>query len=176
MAQAMTQDINQLKQNYYEISELFDLAESLADTIDRAHVSDPEEQLKLVEPLIEQISDSADLLTEEYIGLAEGSVKKNKTTQKRIEGAMRKIFTAIDTYGKKVGRATGEAIEDIKNVADPIVRKIKRQMETVIGHFLNMIDLSLDMVMHKNDVEELKRRHTQIAALLHAANQGPALQ
>jgi hypothetical protein len=172
MNYAMAQDIKQLEQNYYDISELYDLAESLADTVDRAHVSKPEDQLALIEPLIEQISDSAEVLTEEYVGIAEGSVKANKTTQKRIQGAMRKIYSAIDAYGQKIGREAGEAINEIRNVADPIVRKIKRQMEIVIGHFMALIDLSLNMIMHHHDVEELKRRHSQIAAMIHAANQG----
>ncbi len=162
----------QLEHNYYDISQLYDMAEELAETIDRAHVADPKAQLALMEPLIEQVSESAEVLEEEYLTLAGGNVRHKAKVKSKVESALRKIFTAIDAYGQAVGREAGEAIDNIKNVADPIVRKMKRHMETIIGHFLALIDLSLDMVMHKNDIEELKRRHSQIAAMLHAASQG----
>jgi hypothetical protein len=53
-----------------------------------------------------------------------------------------------------------------------IVRKVKRQLEVVITHFVDFITLSLDRIMQKHDVEELKHRHASIALMLHQQAQG----
>lgn len=166
-AQPQTQE--ELEQKYYEITELYDLAEELADTVESEFVANPEEQLQLVEPLIEQVGEAADVLTEEYISLAEG--KKLRASKNRIEGALRRIYVAIDTYHKKAMDTAQQAGASFMNIADPIVKKIKRQMEAIIGNFMELIDLSLDRIMQKSEIEDLKRRQERIAMMLHQLGQ-----
>jgi hypothetical protein len=52
------------------------------------------------------------------------------------------------------------------NIADPVVDKLQKHMEKIIVIFLNLLDLSLERIMHKNQIEELKRNEIQVAQRL----------
>ncbi|MAR56624.1 MAG: hypothetical protein CMM93_05520 [Rickettsiales bacterium] len=158
----------ELEQNYYEITELYDLAEELVDTVELSE--QPEAQLALVEPLINDVEEAADILSEEYIVIAEQQGKS--VNKKRIEGALRKLYTALDAYNKKVTAHVGDAVEGFRNAADPIVKKILRQLESVVAAFIDFVDLSLSRIMSVSHAEELKRRQEKIAMMLHQIGQG----
>ena len=156
------QDIHVLEQKFGDIAELYALNEQLMDTVENA--VDPEAQLELLEPLIEAIGESTDVLTDEYISLCEGKPAHKQTAKNRIEGALRKVYAAAHAVEKRT-TAT-------KNAALVVVKKIKRQLELVVSHFVDFVTLSLDRVMQKNDVEELRQRHANIALMLHSMGQG----
>lgn len=160
----------QLRKDYDALMELYDYADDLAATVDSAFVADQEAQLDVVGDLIEQLGESADVLTEEFIGIAEGK-RRPKTAKSRVEKALRKIYMAIDAYYSRVGYGVKGAIRTVRNIADPIVDKIKKQLEQVIVIFLNFVQLSLERIMHKFEIEEMKRRHDRVAFLLHQAQQ-----
>lgn len=170
MALAAEKSMSELEQKYNEVAELFSIAEELASTVDNTFIRDPKSQMNLVEPLINTIAESADILTEEYIALLEGS--KQPSSKTRIESAMRKIYVAMHEYSARAGRVTQNAVGNIRNLADPIVEKLKRQMETIVANFMEFVKLSLDRVMQKHDIEELKERHERIALMLHAQTLG----
>lgn len=154
--------MSELEQKYHEITELFALSDELLETA-RAAIN-PEQQLDMVEPLIEVIGESTDVLTDEYIALIEGNAARKKAAKSKIEGALRKIYGAMRDFSL---RAT-----DTKNAAHAVVKKIKHQLETVIANFMEFVSLSLDRIMQKSDVEELKQRHAHIALMLHQLGQG----
>lgn len=154
-----------LKSRYDEITSMYDLAEELVSSVESEFVSNPDAQLMLVEPLVEQVGDSADQLSEEFINVAEG--KGNRT---KIEGALRKLYLALEDYKKRLG-VENAPVQKLVNIADPIVDKIKRQAEKIITVFLEFIDLSLDRIMHKAEVEELKKREEKVASMLHQISQ-----
>lgn len=161
MAAAMKQ-MSQWEQKYYDVTELFALSDDLLATVETA--VDPEAQLNLVAPLVEIIGESADLLTDEYIALCEGKKERKQMAKSRIEGALRKVYGALSEFSTQA--------RDAKNAAHAVVKKIKRQLEQVIVNFLEFVALSLDRMMQKQDVEELKQRHASIALMLHTAAQG----
>jgi len=72
--------MEEFETKYHEITKLYDYAEELVNTVESELVSNPEMQLEIVEPLINEISDAADVLTQEFILIAES--KKNKTAVK----------------------------------------------------------------------------------------------
>lgn len=146
---------------YYDISELYVLNEELLATVEAAE--NPEAQFALIEPLAEIIGDSANLLTEEYINLCAGNPNTKRTSKSRIEGALRKVYGALNTFESRV--------RDKKNAALAVVKKIKRQLEEVVSHFMDFVLLSLDRVMQKQDMEALKIRHANIALMLHQMGQ-----
>lgn len=170
MALALEKSMTELEQKYNEVAELYSVAEAFASTVDNTFIRDHKAQMNLVEPLIDTIAESADILTEEYIALLEGTKKPASKT--RIEGAMRKIYVAMNEYSVRVSRVTQNAVGNIRNLADPIVEKLKRQMETIVANFMEFVKLSLDRVMQKQDIEELKERHERIAMMLHAQTIG----
>ncbi len=170
MSNLAEKNISELEQKYNDVTELFSIAEEFASTVDNTFIRDHAAQMKLVEPLIDAIAESADILTEEYIAVIEGQKKPSGKT--RIESAMRKIYVAIHEYNARAARTTQNAVGNIRNLADPIVEKLKRQMETIVANFMEFVKLSLDRVMQKHDIEELKERHERIAIMLHAQTIG----
>lgn len=162
MAAAALKQMNVWEQKYHDISELFLLNEELMATVPAS--ADPEMQLALIEPLIETIGESADILADEYIGLCEGDSKRKATAKTRVEGTLRKIYVAMQQFS--------EQTKGTRNAAHAILVRIKRQLEHVVSHFMDFMTLSLDRIMQKNDVEELKQRHANIALMLHQLGQG----
>lgn len=161
MAAAALKQMNIWEQKYHDITELFRLTDELLETVPNA--ADPQTQLALLEPLIEAIGESTELLTEEYIALCDNP-KVKATAKTRVEGALRKVYVAINDFTARA--------RDAKNAAHAVIKKLKRQLEHVVSHFMDFMVLSLDRIMQKNDVEELKERHANIALMLHQLGQG----
>jgi len=149
------------EQKHDDIVELYALNDELIVTVEQA--ADPEAQLALVEPLIEAIGESADVLSEEYIGYCGGA--GGKAAKSKIEGSLRKVYAAIHAFQQKT--------RDTKNAAQQTVKKIKRQLEQVIANLVEFVTLSLDRVMQKQDIEELNAHHASIALMLQSAKSGP---
>lgn len=152
---------DEMKEQYDEIAALYDLAEELAATVESKFVKSPKEQLALVEPLINDVADSTDVLTEEYISIMEEPARK-KPARARIEKALRKIFTALDTYRARVYEAGQETAGALANIADAVAVKIQKQTEKIMIIFMQMIDISLERIMRKHELDEFRRRHEQI--------------
>lgn len=145
------------EQKHDDIIELYFLNEELMNTVEQA--ADPEAQMALVEPLIEAIGDSADILSEEYVGLCQGATPSRPASKSRVEGALRKVYSAINDFQKRT--------RDAKNAAQLIVKKMKRQLQQVIANFVEFVTVSLDRIMQKQDIEELNAHHASIALMLH---------
>lgn len=158
----MDKKMNEWENKHRDIVELYNLADELLETVEAS--ADPEAQLDLIAPLIEALGDSSDILSDEYIGLCEGKPARKQAAKSKIEGALRRVYVAMHEF-------SGHA-RDAKNAAHGVVRKIKRQLEQVIANFVEFITLSLDRIMQKNDVEELKKRQASIALMLHQMGQG----
>jgi len=155
------------EQKYYEVMDLYALADELVGTVESNLVTNPEAQFALIEPLVEAIGTSTDILTEEFITLCDGKANRKTIAKKKIEDALRQVYVAISEYSAK----SAEVMHGVSNIADPIVKKVKRQLEVVIAAFIDFVSLSLDRVMQKHDVEELKIRQEKIAIMLHSAAQ-----
>lgn len=164
MAAAALKQMNVWEEKYYDITELYLLSDELIATV--AASQNPEEQLALIQPLVETIGESADVLTDEYIALCEGNPQRKASARGRVEGALRKIYASMQDFSKRAG--------DAKNAAHAIVKKVKRQLEHVVSSFMEFMTLSLDRIMQKNDVDELKERHAHIALMLHSIAQSGA--
>lgn len=160
----------ELEQHYYEMTELYDLAEALVETVESEFIDNPEQQLAIVEPLIDEIGESTDILTEEFMKIVEG--KKPRKSNPKMEGALRRIYTAIDAYHKRVDASLQGAKTGFRNIADPIVKKIVRQMEAVVAALIDFVELSLDRIMHHSYAEELRKRQEKIAMMLHNLGHG----
>ncbi len=155
MASAMKQ-MQVWEQKYYDITELYALAEELLATVPTA--ADPEAQLQLVDALIETIGESADVLSDEYIALCEGVAQQKQKSKTKVEGALRRIYVAMHDVTTRA--------RDTKNAALMVIKKIKRQLEMVVSHFVDFLTLSLDRIMQKQDVDEIRARHANIALML----------
>lgn len=158
----------ELEAKYNDITSLYDFAEELVSTVESQFVANPEEQLAIVEPLINDIGDAADLLSEEFIMVAETTRGRvNKASKPRIESALRKIYVAINEYQARVNRVSKNAAGSLKNIADPIVAKIQRKVEQIVVAFLEFVQISLYSIMNKAEVEALRVRDTRVAMMMH---------
>ena len=59
--------MEELEVKYNEVTSLYDYAEELVATVESQFVQDPNGQLDIVEPLINEIGDATDVLAEEFI-------------------------------------------------------------------------------------------------------------
>jgi hypothetical protein len=161
---SMSEDNAELEQQYNEIVALYDQAQELADTVQFSF--DPDGHFAIIEPVIDQVEESADILTEEFITVLQDpkQVKKSRT---RIEKALRGIFTALHEYQRTMTQRGGQMTEALVHITDSIAHKIKLQTEKIIGIIMAFVDISLDRIMQKAEVEELRRRDERIAAMMH---------
>ena len=160
-AAAALKQMNVWEEKYHDITELFLLSDELLETVPQA--KDPEAQLALVEALVETLGESADVLADEYIALCEGNPARKTLAKGRVESALRKVYVAMHDFHARA--------RDAKNAAMAVVKKIQRQLEHVVAHFMDFMVLSLDRIMQKSDVEELKQRQANIALMLHQLSQ-----
>lgn len=164
-----TYSMEEFEGMYHDITKLYDYAEELVATVESELVQNPSEQLDIVEPLIADIGDATDALSEQFLLIAEGN--KNKTSSKAskavIEGSMRKIFAALNDYQARVKDVSKKAHGAIMNIADPIVAKIQRQVEQVVVIFLEFIQISLQSIMGKAELDSLKARDARVALMMH---------
>lgn len=163
-------DMAEIEENYYEITGLYDLAEELVDSVESEFCHDPELQLQIVEPLIDEIGESADILCEEYIAIMEN--RKPRKSNSRIESALRRIYTAIDAYHQRVDQSVQGMKAGFRNIADPAVKKLTRLMESIVAILIDYVQLSLDRIMTNQYADELRKRQEKIAMMLHSIGQG----
>jgi len=168
--QAAAMNMNQLEEHYYEIVDLFDLAEELIATVESDFCKNQEEQRAVVEPLIEELEASAEILTEEYMYIVENNVARKPNG--KVEGALRRIYTAIDAYHKRAEKAANEAVTGFRNLADPIVKKLVRQLEVVVASLVDFVELSIERIMTNHYAEKLRMHHEKISQMLHGIAQG----
>ncbi len=165
----MTDKMEEYRQQYDELMKLYDYADELVMTIESDFVDSAQAQLSLVEPLISQLEESTEVLTEEFIHFADG--KDQKASRGRIEKALRKVYTSIDDYTLKLHGSLKKKARGVQNIADAIILRIKEKMEEVIVIFLHFTQLSLDRVMHKHELEEIKRNQQHVFFQLHNLSQ-----
>lgn len=158
-----------LEQRYHSITTLYDLAADLLSTVETAGVN-PETQIAIVEPLLVEVSEATDALTEEYVNIVRLGEKKTKH-KVRVETSLRRIYLALDDYTRRVQQHAHTGMTVIHNVADSIVAKIKRHVEQVVAIFMEIIDISLHLIMSKTELEQLKQHQTHINFMLHRMSQ-----
>lgn len=161
--------MDELEVSYHQIEALYELISELVDTVEDGEQLQPDTQLALVGPLIDEITDATDALTEEFLLLAKANrIHTSHTASKsRIEGAMRRIYVSFDQYAKDSSRVAGRIGAKMKAKTDHIIAAIGEQIEQVIGIFLDFMRLSLAPIMGKTRKNDLVARNTHIAFQLH---------
>ncbi len=160
--------LDEMEVKYNAITVLYELSEELLATVESPFVTDANAQMDIVEPLISEIADAADVLAEEFIHVAESrSDNPIKVNKARVENAMRKVFNALNDYQLRVKAGSKKASSALKNIADPIVAKIERQIEEVVVIFMEFVQLTLAAIMHKQQLEAIRVRDPRIALMMH---------
>ncbi len=153
------------KAGYNDITSLCDTAEELLSTVENSAIADPQAQLDLIEPLINEIADASDVLAEEFLLAAESKKNRgaNKFSKKRIEAALRRIIVTMNEYHESAKSITKSAV----TLTTPVIKKIQQQLDKVIGIFLEFCQISLQSIMSKAELDALKLRDSRIALMMH---------
>lgn len=155
------------EEDYQDIVVLYGHADSLASTVESASLKERRAQYKLISPLVEEIELASDTLTEEYMQIAEQGQKPGKSAKTKIEGALRRLFVAIDQYTLRAEEAKATLSEKSLAATGKLVAGLRRQAERITAIFLNFVALSVDRIMHRKEVEEMKKHEAHIATTLH---------
>lgn len=160
---------NDYKGKYQDITALYDHADELVSTVEDSSLKSKQKQLELVELLVNEVSDATDILTEEFILVAESKKPRgtSKFSKKRIEGALRRIFVAVHGYNESTKHFFNDSSGAILNITNKIVEKIQRQIEKVMLIFLELINISLQSIIGKSEMEALRMRNTRVSIMMH---------
>ena len=165
--------MEELEKYYTEIEYLYDLAEHFISTVEAPGVDDAQMQIALVEPLINEVTDATDVLTEEFIAVARGARNQGGHTasKSRIESAIRRIYTAMNDYKKRSKRVYAKTNSRLREATDRIVGAIQEHIEKVVAIFVEFIQLSLQNIMNKAEMDMLYQRQQKLALQMHTLSQ-----
>lgn len=90
----------QHEETYHHILKFYDFAEELIATVEHKETVDPIAQLEFIEPLVKQVEEATDILTQEYRQFVQTGKKPGMFTRKRIEKALAQIHQAIELCKK----------------------------------------------------------------------------
>lgn len=159
--------LEHLEASYEQVVSLYDAADALIASVKAAPQDSQEAQYRLVAPLVEQLESSADILTEEYIHLAENDSGIPCTrSRKVVESTLRKTLTAIDGFFKSAAENPRSELNGVFGSVLPLVQSAKQQLFKVIGAFAELIDLSLGRILNKSDAERLAKQEPKVAEML----------
>lgn len=88
-------EIDKHSGTYEAIIGFYDLAEKLVDSVEHPGVKDPVSQLDFVEPIVKQLEEATDILSEEYRNFVATGKKPGFLAKKKIEKAIRTINIAL---------------------------------------------------------------------------------
>jgi hypothetical protein len=87
--------------------------------------------------------------------------QKGKALKNKIEKSIRKLFMALEKYKENLQEASGETIIALSGLVNPIIAKIQKQAEKIMLIFMQMLEISLDKILRKNEVDEFKRNNAE---------------
>ncbi|MCP5361975.1 MAG: hypothetical protein H6908_04985 [Hyphomicrobiales bacterium] len=89
------------EQAYQSIMKLYDVAENYIDVLEAANTPGVESYIPLVEAFVHQLEETAEVLAEAYIMFAETDRKPPVAQRRKVEGAMRKMQLAFETFKRE---------------------------------------------------------------------------
>lgn len=153
--------------NYRTILSLYDVAQELVNTVEHPEAADLDTHLDMIEPVVECVEESAEVLTTEYAHLTEGTKGAKKIKRKNVESALRKFFAVLDEFKHKSADLKGPSFISITKIVAPVIEKLRAAGEQVVAIFMQVVDVALDQILHKSEIEAVKRRNQVIAAMMH---------
>lgn len=165
----MKNNTAQLKQDYNRLTSLYEEADALLATLASAPQAQQGEYFRAAAPLAVELEAAGDVLTAGFIQCAEGKIKQQK---KGIESALRKAFSALDSYRRDITTASVEVAELLSSH----VERVQEALGKAVAAFAEFVDLAVDRIMQKSDLDALRKREPKIALMLQqlAATNAPA--
>lgn len=161
--------MSDFKAGYDNITALCDYADELLSTVEHDSIADKQNHLDLIEPLINEVADSSDILAEEFLLVAESKKSRSagKFSKKRIESALRRIFVTLNEYNENTKKLAKNIQETTTGILSPIIQKIQGLLDKVVSIFFEFAQISLQSIMNKAELDALKTRDSNIALMMH---------
>lgn len=86
---------------YQDIIKLYDYAEMLVDSAHK-NSKNPEKDLEIIQPLIEQIEETAEILAEAYITSVETGHRPTGGMKEKAENSIKKVYLALNKVKKRL--------------------------------------------------------------------------
>lgn len=167
----ITESLDSLKVSYDDVTALYDAADELIGSINEAPLEEKASQFSLINSLVEQLEESTDVLSEEFVSAIEENKKDpSRSRKKRVELAFRKIYAALDIYRQKADELRATKAKAVIERVQPVIERVKRFVERAVSAFIGIVEISLDHIMHKVDLESLRRNEEKVAHMLHTAS------
>jgi DNA-binding ferritin-like protein len=99
---ALRKEQEQFDEVYDKIVKLYDHAENILRTATHESVGDREAFLAEIEPLVQQIEESANALAEDFSRIIESGEEPTNAMKMRVSSALRKILFSIEEYKNHV--------------------------------------------------------------------------
>jgi len=102
----MSNDLVQIEEDfdavYEKIAGLYDHAESILKTAYHGSVQDHEAFLAEIEPLVEQIEQSANIIADDFSAIIESGEEPSNAVKRRVNSSLRKILLQIENFRSRV--------------------------------------------------------------------------
>lgn len=90
----MDTKLTEQKKTFDDIVKFYDFAEQMIDAVEEE--KDPTEGLKVIEPFVNQIEESTEILVEVYMRFVDTGKKPQSYEKQRAERAIRKLYSALN--------------------------------------------------------------------------------
>ena len=90
------------EETYNAIISFYNLAENLIDSVESQDVTDHVSQLDFIEPIVKQLEESTDILSEEYRNFVETGKKPSFLVKKKIENAIKNLNNSLEICKKNL--------------------------------------------------------------------------
>ena len=91
----MPSDMEKHGKTYTAIMGFYDLAEKLVDSVEHPEIKDPVSQLDFIEPIVKQLEEATDILSEEYRNFVTTGKKPGILAKMKIEKAIKSVNSAL---------------------------------------------------------------------------------
>lgn len=89
------EEVDKHSKTYNAIISFYDLAEKLIESVEHPDIKDPVSQLDFVEPIVKQLEEATDILSEEYRSFVTTGKKPGFLAKKKIEKAIKTVNFAL---------------------------------------------------------------------------------
>jgi hypothetical protein len=100
--------LNQLESDFDlvfdKIASLYDHAENILKTAYHESVTDHEAFLAEIEPLVQQIEESANIIAEDFSSIIESGEDPTNAVKIRVNSALRKILLQIEEFRARIAK------------------------------------------------------------------------
>jgi methyl-accepting chemotaxis protein len=152
---------------YQDILVIYDIAEELSQTLHDARATHQADQVELVEPLVNDLLDAADDLSQQFCEFAGAADKKQAAKQFSMRDAFKKIFRSVNNAMESIQEIGGEVAENITTVMLPTLEKLVRHTERLFSRLVVLVEHSKDIVQRKRrEFHEMINVEAHVATLM----------